>query len=148
MIEEAPKYLRDRYNSLRNYAWHSFFPKDTYKNKIKRFNTKKEKREFNKKANEIVDEAGAILTIFFMNYFFKEGTRTAIEAVDIFEELNINGFKIGSTTFRERNENVMMGENLSKALREELPDNLVKIIDQKNHPHEIIELFKERIDEL
>ena len=63
-----------------------------------------------------------VVFVQFLNFFFLEGTRAAIRAVDEFAPLGVSGFRIGSALFEERNENVMRGETLSESLRTALRD--------------------------
>lgn len=116
MLENSPKYLRDRFYQLRSYVWYELFPKDEFLRKLKFHQTKKEKKLFKRKAKNIVNEATYIMLIFIMKKFFSDGTKIAKEAVDIYTELKLDGFTVGGIEYKGRNKNVMMGEELSKNL--------------------------------
>ena len=71
----------------------------------------------------------AVAFIFSVDQFFRDGTRAAAKAVDEFSSLDVTGFRIGNTTFSGRNENVMLGENLSTLLKNQLGNpRLVRIL--------------------
>lgn len=148
MTENTPKYIRDRFFNLRGYVWHELFPKDEFVQKLNRRATKQEKRIFKGKVNDILNEAALVLSIFLMRKFFADGTKLAIEAVDVFFKLNLEGFSVGSVEYSGRNENVMMGQILSEKLYEHLPIEVNKLIEGKQYPYEIIELYRGLIDEL
>lgn len=148
MLEISPKYLRDRFFQLRSYVWHELFPNDYYLKKLNYYKSKTDKNDFRKKAKDIVDEASYIMLIFVMKKFFSDGTKVAIEAIDIFSDLKIDGFVVGGKEFKKRNKNVMLGEKLSENLYDSLSIEIKELIADKNYPHEIIELYKDFIREL
>jgi hypothetical protein len=73
----------------------------------------------------------AVAFIYSIDSFFRDGTRAAAKAVDEFSRLGVTGFMIGNTAFTGRNDNVMLGENLSKVLKNHLGSpRLVRIIER------------------
>ncbi|WP_020471432.1 hypothetical protein [Zavarzinella formosa] len=58
------------------------------------------------------------MTVFVvaMSRFFRDGTRAASLATDAFQAIDTQGFAIGNTIFQGRNDNVMMGDRLSREL--------------------------------
>lgn len=65
-----------------------------------------------------------------LHSMFKEGTRAASFAVDALKKLDVPGFRVGTTVFAGRNENVMRGESLARALADFLGDqNLTRQLD-------------------
>ncbi len=71
------------------------------------------------------DGIDSITTIIFavtLSRFLHDGTRAAIRAVDAFEEVGMKSFSIGSAEFSERNENVMLGENLGQLVDKIIDD--------------------------
>lgn len=59
-----------------------------------------------------------------LDELFREGTEAATRAVDAFRGLGIASFSIGSEVFAERNDAVMRGDRLAKALRELVLESL------------------------
>lgn len=148
MLENSPKYLRDRFFQLRSYVWYELFPKDQFLRKLNYYQSKKEKKAFRIRAKNIVDEATYMMLIFVMKKFFADGTKVAQEAVDIFRDLDIDGFIIGGKEYQKRNENVMLGEKLSQILYDSLSPEVKELIKDKNYPHEIVSMYKAFIREL
>ena len=145
MLNNSPKYIRDRFYRLRSYVWYNLFPQDEFFKKLNSHYNKKEKQLFRNKVNDIVDEAALILLIFFLNKFFSEGTKIAIETVDIFSDLELDGFWVGGIQYTKRNANVMMGEMLAKKLSKCLSNNVKNLIEAKTHPYQIIDMYKDFI---
>ena len=143
MLKNSPKYIRDRFYRLRSYVWYNLFPQDEFLKKLNSHYSKKDKQLFRNKVNDIVDEAALILLIFFLNKFFLEGTKIAIEAVDIFSDLKLDGFWVGRIQYTKRNDNVMMGEMLAKKLSKYLSKDVKNLIMNKIYPHQIIDMYKE-----
>lgn len=148
MIENAPKYIQDRFYQMRNYVWHELFPGDKYLQKLKRCLTKEAKSNFKKNANELVDEVAIVMLIFVLKRFFQDGTKIAMEAADIYSKLDLDGFSVGGVHFKGRNENVMMGEVLSNILLVTLSPEIRELIQDKEHPYQIIEMYRNYVREL
>jgi len=79
-----------------------------------------------------------------LDRFFNEGAFAAEKAVDELERLDIPGFVVGTTEFSGRNENVILGRNLSAALREKIvdPELLLLINKEWSVPRLVRELVK------
>src|SRR5690349_19549000 len=103
----APKYISQRFYGINNYVWKTLFPADTLNERLRKLPTEKERSDELSRLKDIVNEASLVILIILLRSFFAEGTRAAIQAVDTFKELGIEGFQIGSKVFSERNENVM-----------------------------------------
>ena len=148
MLKTVPKYLSNRFNSLRSYVWNNLFPKDDYLKKLNLYRTAQAKKAFKKRVNEITEEATLALLVFILEKFFSDGTKTAKVAVDVFKELNIDGFSIGGIHYSKRNKYVLMGDDLAKLLTGSLSDDIKEIIKNKSFPYEIIDMYKNFIKEL
>lgn len=148
MLEGAPKYLLNRFYSLREYARHELFPGRQYLNQLNQHQTTEAKALFKSESKDIIDEVAFLLLVFFMRSFFAEGTKIAIETVDLLNELHCSGFSFGSREFVERNENVMMGKVLSEKLYCGLSREVRDLIGEKKHHYEIVELYRDRVNQL
>jgi hypothetical protein len=80
-----------------------------------------------------------------LDQLFQEGTKAASIAVDEFEKLNVPGFDIGSSAFEGRNDNVMLGYNLSQKLRANLPKEISSLIQKPQTMRSLVLELMERI---
>jgi hypothetical protein len=72
-----------------------------------------------------------VVFIYVLDHLLQEGTNAAIGAVDTFKALGLQGFAVGSAHFADRNENVLLGQRLSQALRSAVVDqDLLDVIDE------------------
>jgi hypothetical protein len=77
--------------------------------------------------------------IFALQEFLREGSRAASIAVDEFKALGVTGFKVGSSLFEGRNENVVRGDELAKALRSAVGDTeILSAIDRAPRMRDLI----------
>ena len=88
------------------------------------------------------DDIGIIklaVLIFALQEFFREGSRAAVRAVDEFQALGVPGFKVGSSLFEGRNENVVRGDKLAEALREAVSDpEILSAIDRTPRMRDLV----------
>lgn len=61
-----------------------------------------------------------LVLVGFLDSFFEDGTTAARSAVRRFEDLGVRGFTVGRKAFEGDNENVRLGEELAKELRDTL----------------------------
>lgn len=148
MLDNAPKYITDRYYSINKYVWQDLFTDEKKNQYFNLRKTKSEKLKLMKSLRKISQEASLALFVFYLNQFFKSGTNAAINAVDIFSELSVPGFKLGKKVFANRNENVLEGETLSKDLIDSIKDPILKnLIVNSTYPSEILNKYKYLFDE-
>lgn len=117
-----------RYNSLNRYVQESFLTPDKIEQIRQRFKTKDEKRTEIRRIKGIASEASLVAFIFIVRKMFTEGSKAAKNAVDTFKELNVDGFRIGSKLFQNRNENVTQGDELAENLLNSISDEKVKAL--------------------
>jgi hypothetical protein len=72
--------------------------------------------------NEDIQVIKLAVFIYALQDFFREGTRAAARAVDVFQALGVPGFTVGSSLFEGRNENVVRGDRLAQALWQAIGD--------------------------
>lgn len=140
VMKYAPRYISLRYGSLNSYVWETLFP-TKYKNKIlknKDDATKKERIEWMK---SLAEEASLLAFIFVTKKIFIEGSQAAKDAVDIFAELNVPEFYLGTARFSERNDNVVLGDKLAEKLVNILDDSARKLLDDKRYLYEILAVY-------
>ena len=70
---------------------------------------------------------------FLLNKFFVEGSSAAKQAVDTLNELQVDGFYIGSNYFSGRNDKVIQGDKLSELLLSTITDEKAKKLVSKSH---------------
>jgi hypothetical protein len=88
------------------------------------------------------DDIGIIklaVLIFALQEFFREGSRAAVLAVDEFQALGVPGFKVGSSLFEGKNENVLRGYELADALRKAVSDpEILSAIDRTSRMRDLV----------
>jgi hypothetical protein len=88
------------------------------------------------------EDLGAIklaVLVFALQEFFREGSTAAAMAVDEFHALGLRGFQVGSSLFEARNENVVRGDELAKALRSAIDDPEVLLaIDRASRMRDLV----------
>jgi hypothetical protein len=95
-------------------------------------------KERHLKSNDVGTIKLAVL-IFALQEFFREGSSAAIRAVDEFKTLGVPGFKVGSSLFEGRNENVMRGYELAEALRRAVGDpEVLSAIDHASRMRDLV----------
>lgn len=146
IFRDAPKYISQRFYAINSYVWKSLFPENTLNERLRVILAEKDKSKELKRLKDIADEASLVVLILLLRKFFNEGSNSAIKAVDLFKELGVDGFQIGSKYFTERNENVMEGELLAESLMETIKSNdLRTLILQSEYPYQILNRYKELI---
>lgn len=113
MIENMPKFARDRFYHLRSFVRTELFPRKVFLDGYGARKSQPERDEYKGKVKDLVDEATVVIFVFLMRKFLSEGTVMAEETVDLLEHLGIQGFSVGSVDYQGRNENVTMGRHLS-----------------------------------
>jgi hypothetical protein len=106
LINLLPRRLRTRFEGLGGYVG-SILEEEMSEHKL---------------STEALQLVQFVAFVGALDQFLRGGTRAATQAVDLFAELGIKGFRIGSETFAERNEAVMRGTRLSEALRDTIDD--------------------------
>ena len=143
LFKDAPKFIIARFRGVNKYVWKTLFPENTLNERLQKLENKELSRKELIRIKDIVSEASVVVFIFFIKKFLVEGTTAAKQAVDTFQDLGIQGFQIGSKYFSERNENVMLGENLSIALMESISDkDLTNLINESKSVNEIMDRYK------
>lgn len=142
LMKSAPRYLVLRYGALNSYVWESLFPRKELNKKLSKIKDEKIKKSEIDKIKNIVDEATILVFIFVTRKIFIEGSNTAKEAVDILKELGVDGFYLGKAKFSGRNENVMMGENLSEKLLSSLDPEMRSLILNSNYIYQILDKYR------
>lgn len=143
LFKDAPKFIIARFRGVNKYVWKTLFPENTLNKRLQKLENKELSRKELIRIKDIVSEASVVVFIFFIKKFLVEGTTAAKQAVDTFQDLGIQGFQIGSKYFSERNENVMLGENLSIALMESISDkDLTNLINESKSVNEIMDRYK------
>jgi len=79
---------------------------------------------------------------------FLHGSEAAKETVDILEELNVPGFRLGSTLFEGRNENVLLGERLAGELLNSLDPKARRLVLESQKIYQIIDMYRPIAKEL
>jgi len=148
ILKNAPRYLSMRYNSLNNYVWENLFSEDYRKKILSKFDTASERKIEYARMKSLSDEATIIVFIFVIRTFFSEGSRMAKNTVDALKEFNINGFNLGKTVFSDRNENVVLGDELANKLFNILNDKARAVIVDSDHIYEILEKYRIIRDEI
>lgn len=143
VMKSAPKYITQRYGSLNSYVWESLYPQAQKNKLLNKISNEEEKKGELRRMKEVVDEATLLLFIFVTRRFFEEGSEAAKRAVDIFKELGVNEFYLGSTKFEGRNENVLMGEVLANKLFESLPYEMRSVIAESRFMSDILDRYRD-----
>lgn len=68
-------------------------------------------------SKDTVRQIQTIVFIKTLDEFLREGSNAAIRAVDLFRDLGVDGFRLGTQDFVGRNEAVMRGSVLADRLR-------------------------------
>lgn len=149
LLSGLPKFITTRFQSTSNYVWETLFPKHRLDYLLYKYKSKKERREQYRRFRIVSEEAALMVFIFELNRFFLEGSKAAKNAVDTFRELQVEGFYIGKTLFKDRNENVMMGEKIAESLIQEIKnDEMKKLITGSKHYGEILDYYRLIISDL
>lgn len=131
---------------MSKYVWQTLIPESYLTNHLKKYRTKAERRTELSRLKEVCNEASTIVFIFLINKFFTEGSKAAMQAVDTFGELKIEGFYIGNSYFSGRNEKVMQGEVISKQLLSSIADDSVRnLITNSNYVSEILDKYRKLV---
>lgn len=148
IFKDAPRYIVTRFYTINNYVWKAFFPENELNKRLRKLDNKDLSRKELSRLKDIVSEASLVIFIFLLKRFFTEGSNAAKKAVDIFGELGIDGFQIGSKYFRERNENVIEGDKLADALLATIDDkDLLVLINNSNHVYQIVDRYRKLIEQ-
>jgi hypothetical protein len=148
IFKNAPRYIVTRFYTINNYVWKAFFPENELNDRLRKIDNKELSKKELSRLKDIVSEASLAVFIFLLKRFFSEGSNAAKQAVDIFNEIGIEGFQIGSKYFSERNENVIEGDKLAEALLSTIEDEeLLGLINNSNQVFQIIERYKKIIEQ-
>lgn len=143
----APKYIAERFYAINGYVWKALFPQQQLSERLNKFKTESDKKKELARLKEIAGEASLIVLIVVLRRYFIEGTEAAKNAVDTFKEFGIEGFRIGSKFFSERNEFVMQGASLAQKLEDAIGDpELRQFIINAKYPYEVINKYKDIIN--
>lgn len=147
IFKNAPKYISQRFSAINSYTWTSFFPENALNERLRRFPKGQGSKTELARLKDVVNEASLIIFIFLLKRFFLDGSNAAIQAVDTFKELGIDGFQIGSKKFKDRNKNVMKGEELAAQLMQSITDEELKaLINESQFVTQIIDKYKPLIE--
>lgn len=141
VLKDAPKYLSQRYGSLNKYVFEYIFPLE-YRNRHLRIKNAEERKKRIEKMKRIAEEASVFVFIYVLKKTFVEGSMAAKNTVDIFKDLGVDGFRLGTTEFVDRNENVVMGDNLAKKMDQELNLKVNEELSDATHIYEILNVYK------
>ena len=142
----APRYISQRFYAINGYVWKSFFPDNSLNERLKQIKSEKERAAELARLKDVAGEASLVILILLLRKFLSEGSNAAIQAVDTFRELGVEGFQIGSKYFADRNENVMEGEVLAEQLMQTITSpELLSLIEQAQYPFQIINRYRELI---
>jgi len=140
---DAPKFISQRFATVKGYVWFAFFPENSLNKYLKKIEGDKNRKKELKRLQDIIDEASTIILIFLLKRFFEDGTERAKAAVDTLKDLEIPGFQIGSRFFSERNDNVMQGKRLAKALMQTVEnEELVALINNSKTIQPIMNRYR------
>jgi hypothetical protein len=146
IFKKAPRYIVTRFYAINNYVWKVFFPENELNEHLRKLNNKELSRKELSRLKDIVSEASLVVFIFLLKRFFTEGSNAAKKAVDVFSELGIEGFQIGSKYFSERNANVIEGDRLADALISTIDEpELLNLINNSIQVYQIIDRYKKII---
>ena len=144
-LKETPAFIRRRFGALNSYVRESLFPAQD----LDRLSRRRElPRFFSREAREVVDEATTLVFVFALYKMFLHGSEAAKETVDILEELNVPGFRLGSTLFEGRNENVLLGERLAGELLNSLDPKARRLVLESQKIYQIIDMYRPIAKEL
>lgn len=147
IFKNAPRYIVTRFYTINNYVWKAFFPENELNERLRKLDNKDLSKKELLRLKEIVSEASLVVFIFLLKRFFMEGSNAAKKAVDIFGELGIEGFQIGSKYFSERNKNVIEGDKLADALIATIEDKeLLDLINNSNQVYQIVDRYRKIIE--
>lgn len=145
-LNNAPKFITNRFNSVNKYVWQTLFPEETIKEQLKRYKTKTERYKEISRLKSISEEASTIIFLFLLNRFFIEGAKAAKQAVDTFRELDVEGFYIGSNYFSGRNEKVVQGDMISEQLLASIEDERARnLVARSNYISDILNEYRKFI---
>lgn len=147
IFRDAPKYISQRFSAINSYVWQSFFPDNLLNERLRRYETEELSKSELNRLKDIANEASLVIFIFLLKRFFAEGTNAAIQAVDTFNELGVNGFQIGSKFFSGRNENVMEGQLLADTLMNTITNQeLITLINDSQYVSQIVNRYRDIIE--
>jgi|SRR6266567_4989859 len=112
-LAEAPLFLQRRYGSIRTYV-RSIIDVEYPDLDIREI------------SGEDIEFIQLVALIFVLHNFLDDGHKAAVRAVKILEELGVNSFTIGNTTFARDNEAVMRGRKLADELLQSISDESLK----------------------
>lgn len=146
-LKNAPRFLTARYGSLNKYVQETLIPADRLDRIRRQFRSREERRKQIQRVKEISNEASFVTFIFIIKKSFNEGSTAAKNAVDTFRDLNVDGFRIGSKYFSNRNKNVLEGDLLAEALLKSISNPRIRsLIEDSKYVSDILEAYKEIID--
>src|SRR5262245_33539112 len=137
LIDLLPRRLQGRFESLGGYVetvLHEYEEKIPAQHRLRR---------------EDVQIIKLGVFIYALQEFLREGSRAAAKAVDEFQALGVSGFRVGSSLFEGRNENVVRGGKLAQALRVAVGNpEILSIIDRTSRMRDlIVELIRRQRSE-
>lgn len=145
-LKGAPEFITKRFNSINTYVWQTLLSEKTVKEVLARKKTQKEKRRELARIKSISDEASALVMLFLLNKFFTEGSNAAKQAVDIFKQLDVEGFYIGQNYFSGRNDKVVQGDIISRELLASIKDEkALALIKKSTYMSEILDEYRKFI---
>jgi hypothetical protein len=148
-IEGCPRFISSKFGYTRSYVWERLFPDDYRKRALQGIRDKEMRKEKMKNMRRLSDEAALLVFIFDVHNYLEEGTRDAELSVDTLKSLGVNGYKIGSSLFSERNENVMMGQTLADEMIRQLGgEEFASTLKQYKDHHDIISEYEKRRTEI
>ncbi|MCW7471745.1 hypothetical protein [Leptospira kanakyensis] len=144
IIQMLPKNLRSRYTSLTSYVSQTLFPDDKW-NEIIRRNRKKTRKELEIIKKEHISKATLLLFTFLLKNLFDQHFHAITTVVDTLKELDVNGIRLGSKFYSERNSNVTIGQDLHNSLLESITDEEIKkIIEESKNMYELLDFYQEK----
>lgn len=144
----VPRFILSRFQSVNSFVWDSLFPEQKLLRLLGNLTTKKQRTARMRELKKISQEASVAYFIYDVKRFFNAGSAAARNAVDIFAELDVNGFYIGTSLFKGRNENVTMGDDLAKKLLASITDKELRdLILNAQSASRIIDYYNIYIDE-
>jgi hypothetical protein len=127
IVSQLPNKLQKRFESLGNYV------RGLIDEESSRLNTK---IVLSTEDIQLIQLAGLI---YSLDSFFRAGSSSARSAATIFEEFELSGFQVGSTTFTKENINTRRGDLLADRLSESIRNSaLGEVIRNSNSMRELI----------
>lgn len=119
VLSGAPLFLQRRYGSIRGYVRSTIeveFPK----------------LDIDRIPRADLDFIQLIAFVYVLRAFFEDGHRAAKEAVDIFAELHVREFSIGSSRFAKGSDALVLGKALARDLLAKVHDNELRQLIAKS----------------